>query len=58
MGRFKKICKDKCPEEYALIRYIRKFEKKCNSRYYKRYADHTRNVLESIILRNGDWSDM
>jgi len=55
----KRYVRDKCPRSlYAMIRCIRKFEKKCNSRYYKRYADHTRNVLETIILRNGDWSDM
>jgi hypothetical protein len=42
---------------HELIKCIRKFERKCNSEFYKRYADHTKKVLEIIIKRKGEWSD-
>ena len=52
----KRYVRDKCPRSlYAMIRCIRKFEKKRNSRYYKRYADHTINVLDMLyyVMANG-----
>ena len=58
-ANLKKYIRDKCPKSlHDLIKCIRKFEKKCNWEFYKRYTDHTKKVLEIIIKRNGEWSDM
>ena len=58
-ANLKRYIREKCPKSlHELIKCIRKFENKCNSEYYKRYADHTKKVLEIIIKRNGEWSDM
>ena len=58
-ANLKRYIREKCPKSlHELIKFIRKFENKCNSEYYKRYADHTKKVLEIIIKRNGEWSDM
>ena len=55
----KQFIRSKCPTTlYDLVKYVRKFEKKLTPEYCKRYTDLLPKILQIIIDRNGDWSDM
>ena len=51
------IRKKKCQTISDLVRNVRRYEKKMNSKYCRKYILHLKKVLREIILRKGKWSD-
>ena len=46
----KNYIRQKCPKtQYDLAKCVRKFEKKLTPEYCKKYADHVRNVIQTVI---------
>ena len=55
----KNYLRSKCPQTmYHLVECVRKFERKLTPEYCKRYIDLLPRILQTIIDRQGDWSDM
>ena len=51
------IRKQVCRDINSLVLAIRAFEAKLTADYCRKYINHLNEVLQAIILRNGNWSD-